>query len=171
MTSLAVRTRSVSVAETSEAKQKRILRLRRPASARQTKICVTLTLTMTTVVAAVIERAGLILIGQRRPDMPHALKWEFPGGKVEAGEDPREALVRELREELDIRAEIAAEIARYQYQYPGSPPILLIFFKVDRFHGEPRNLVFERIAWALPRDLPSYDFLDGDVEFVRSLAR
>lgn len=126
---------------------------------------------MTTVVAAVIERDGRILIGQRRPDAPHALKWEFPGGKVEPGESPSDALTRELKEELDLCPEIGAEITRYEYQYPGRPPILLIFFKVDRFLGEPRNLVFERIAWALPRDLPSYDFLEGDVEFVCTLAR
>jgi 8-oxo-dGTP diphosphatase len=125
---------------------------------------------VTTVVAGVIERDGLILVGQRPPGKPHPLKWEFPGGKVEPGEDPRDALARELSEELDIRPEIGSEIARYQYQYPGKPPILLIFFKVDRFYGEPRNLVFERIAWVVPRDLPSCDFLDGDVEFVRTLA-
>ena len=125
---------------------------------------------MTSVVAAVIEKDGRILIGQRRADTAHALKWEFPGGKVEAGETPAAALVRELREELDIEAEAGLEIRRYQYNYPGRSPILLIFFKVDRFHGEPRNLIFERIAWALPRDLPSYDFLEGDVEFVRALA-
>ena len=71
----------------------------------------------------------------------------------------------------DLFPEIGPEIARYEYQYPGRPPILLIFFKVDRFLGEPRNLVFERIAWALPRELPSYDFLEGDVEFVCTLAR
>lgn len=124
---------------------------------------------MTTVVAAVIEKDGRILIGQRRAGTAHALKWEFPGGKVEAGETAA-ALVRELREELDIGAEIGPEIGRYQYEYPGRSPILLIFFKVNRFHGEPRNLIFERIAWALPRDLPSYDFLEGDVEFVRALA-
>jgi 8-oxo-dGTP diphosphatase len=126
---------------------------------------------VTTVVAAVIERDGRILIGQRRPDAPHPLKWEFPGGKVEPGESPSDALTRELKEELDLCPEIGLEIARYEYQYPGRPPILLIFFKVDRFLGEPRNLVFERIAWALPRDLPSYDFLEGDVEFVCTFAR
>lgn len=126
---------------------------------------------VTTVVAAIIERDGRILIGRRRAGMPHPLKWEFPGGKVEPGETPAEALARELREELDILSEIGAEITRYQYQYPGSPPILLIFFKVDRFLREPRNLAFERIAWALPRDLPSYEFLEGDVEFVCTLAR
>lgn len=126
---------------------------------------------MTTVVAAVIERDGRILIAQRRPDSPHPLKWEFPGGKVEPGETHSAALIRELREELDILPEIGPQIAQYEYQYPGRPPILLIFFKVDRFLGEPRNLVFDRIAWALPRDLPSYDFLAGDVEFVCTLAR
>lgn len=125
---------------------------------------------VTTVVAAVIHRDGQILIGQRPTGKQHPLKWEFPGGKVEPGEDPRDALARELAEELDIRPETGPEIARYQYQYPARPPILLIFFKVDRFYGEPRNLVFERIAWVAPRDLPSYDFLDGDVEFVRTLA-
>jgi 8-oxo-dGTP diphosphatase len=127
-------------------------------------------LPVTTVVAAVIHRDGQILIGQRPTGKQHPLKWEFPGGKVEPGEDPRDALARELREELDINPEIGPEIARYPYQYPARPPILLIFFKVDRFYGEPRNLVFERIAWVAPRDLPSYDFLDGDVEFVRTLA-
>ena len=126
---------------------------------------------LTNVVAAVIERDGRILIGQRRADMPHPLKWEFPGGKVEVAEDPSNALTRELQEELDIRPEIGPEITRYEYQYPGRPPILLIFYKVDRFAGEPRNLVFARIAWVLPQDLPSYDFLEGDIEFVRSLAR
>ena len=125
---------------------------------------------MTMVVAAVIERDGCILIGQRSAGKAHPLKWEFPGGKVESGEEARDALARELAEELEIRAVIGPEIRRYEYQYPGRPPILLIFFKVDRYTGEPRNLVFERIAWVVPCDLPSYDFLDGDVEFVRALA-
>lgn len=89
---------------------------------------------------------------------------------MESGEDPRSALARELREELGVEPIIGPEIARYEYQYPERPPILLIFFKVDRFEGEPRNLIFESIAWPLLRDLPSYDFLEGDVEFVRRLA-
>ena len=67
---------------------------------------------VTTVVAAVIERDGRILIGQRPPNKQHPLKWEFPGGKLETGEDPRDGLARELTEELDIRPEIGPEIAR-----------------------------------------------------------
>ena len=123
------------------------------------------------VVAAVIERNGKILIGQRRRDDRHALKWEFPGGKVEPGETPRAALVRELSEELDIQAVLGQEITRYTYRYSSRPAFELIFFRVTQWEGEPRNRVFESIEWVEPQALPGYDFLDGDVEFVRWLAR
>ena len=74
---------------------------------------------MTTVVAAVIERDGRILICQRRRGQAHELKWEFPGGKLEPGESPEVALRRELREELAIDAAPETEITRYEYAYPG----------------------------------------------------
>jgi mutator protein MutT len=121
---------------------------------------------VTTVVAAVIERDGLVLIAQRRNEGPHALKWEFPGGKVEPGESPPAALLRELEEELAIRARIDQEIMRYEYQYAGRPPILLIFYRVTAFDGEVQNLNFERIEWAPPRRLNDYDFLEGDAAFI-----
>jgi 8-oxo-dGTP diphosphatase len=124
-----------------------------------------------TVVAAVIERDGRILIGQRRQGDSHGGKWEFPGGKLETREDPRGALARELREELGIESEIGSELTRYEYAYPGKPPIQLIFFRVTSFHGEPANLAFAQIAWVPPRQFPEYDFLDGDIDFVRRLAR
>ncbi len=125
---------------------------------------------MTVVVAAIIRRNGRILICQRKPGYPHELKWEFPGGKVEAGETPGRALQRELREELAIEAAIGGEITRYEFCYPGKRPIRLIFFNVSEFAGELRNLVFQRIVWEEPARLPEYDFLEGDVEFVRTLA-
>jgi 8-oxo-dGTP diphosphatase len=121
---------------------------------------------VTTVVAAVIESAGRVLIAQRKNSGPHALKWEFPGGKVEPGETPEAALARELEEELGIHAQVDGEIARYAYQYAGRAPILLIFFRVTNFAGEPRNLDFEQIQWATPEQLPGYDFLEGDAEFI-----
>jgi 8-oxo-dGTP diphosphatase len=123
------------------------------------------------VVAAVIERDGKILIGQRRRDDRHPFKWEFPGGKVELGETPRDALVRELREELGIEAQIGPEIVRYEHRYPRRNPILLIFLRICEYEGEPRNSAFEQIRWEEPQNLPDYDFLDGDVDFVRRLAR
>ena len=123
------------------------------------------------VVAAVIETGGQILVCQRKRGTRHGLKWEFPGGKVEHGEEPRAALARELREELDIDAQIGTEIVRYEHSYPGRDAILLIFFRVTQFTGALANVVFENIEWSTLLSLPSYDFLDGDLDFVRRLAR
>ena len=95
----------------------------------------------------------------------------FPGGKVEPGEEPRQALQRELREELGIEAEIGAEITRYEYRYPKRPPIQLIFFYVDRFSGEPENLAFQKIQWEALEKLSDYDFLEADIRFIKSLNR
>jgi 8-oxo-dGTP diphosphatase len=126
--------------------------------------------TIRPVVAGVIEREGRVLICQRRRDDSHPLKWEFPGGKVEPGEDPRAALERELREELGIEARAGRVLARRTFRYPGRPPFRLTFFQVAAFSGEPVNRVFERIAWEAPARLPAYDFLEADASFVRRLA-
>ena len=123
------------------------------------------------VVAAVIEREGRILIGQRKKGDRHALKWEFPGGKVEQFETPREALVRELREELMIEASIGPEMIRYEFSYARRAPILLIFHRVTQFQGEPVGAEFEQIRWESPQHLQRYDFLEGDYDFIRLLAR
>src|SRR5579863_1375154 len=123
----------------------------------------------TTVVAALIRQDGRILICRRSAEQKHPLKWEFPGGKVESGESPREALARELREELAIEARIGDEVERYEFCYPGGRPLLLIFHAVDEFTGEPRNCVFHEIRWAEIGGLARFDFLEGDVDFVRRL--
>ncbi len=122
------------------------------------------------VVAAVLEQDGRVLIGQRRRSDRHPLKWEFPGGKVEDGEMPEEALRRELQEELAIETEIGGEMARYEYQYPGRPRVLLIFYRVREWSGDAKNLAFEQIRWEHRQRLPEYDFLEGDRDFVRRLA-
>src|SRR5580692_9549580 len=81
------------------------------------------------VVAALILRDSRILVCQRRRDDSHALQWEFPGGKVEPGEIPQEALARELREELGIEAKIGKELFRTRHRYRESGQSLeLIFF-------------------------------------------
>ena len=122
------------------------------------------------VAAAVIERDAKILIGQRRRGDSHGLKWEFPGGKVERGESPASGLMRELREELGIEATIGQELVRYEHRYPRRTSILLIFYSVTEFSGVPESLAFEKILWESPEKLPGYDFLDGDIDFVRRLA-
>ena len=123
------------------------------------------------VVAAVMERDGLILACQRKKGDRHELKWEFPGGKLEPGEDPMTALRRELSEELGIEAKIGREISRYEFAYPGKAPIQLIFFEVTEYSGELENRIFAQMRWCSPQELPGMDFLEGDVDFVRRLAR
>jgi 8-oxo-dGTP diphosphatase len=124
---------------------------------------------MTQVVAAILERDGQVLICRRRPDQPHPLKWEFPGGKVEPGETAAQALARELSEELDIRSAQGRELTRYEYAYLGKKPILLIFFRVERYEGDPKNLVFHEMRWEPPHKLASFDFLEGDRDFLTGL--
>lgn len=125
---------------------------------------------MRVVVAALIERDGSLLVGQRRRGSNFALKWEFPGGKVRSKESLEEALARELREELGVGATIGPEIYRTRHRYNElSHELLLIFFSA-RIAGEPENLVFEQVAWVERSRLESYDFLPADRELVARLA-
>ncbi len=121
--------------------------------------------------AGIIHKRGQVLIGQRRKKDRHPLKWEFPGGKVEQGESPQQALIRELREELDIDAKVGPELARYEHDYPSGSRVNLLFFAVQEFAGEPMGRVFEQICWTDLHLLTGLDFLDGDLDFVRRLAR
>jgi 8-oxo-dGTP diphosphatase len=122
----------------------------------------------TVVVAGILQRGSTILICRRRADQPHALKWEFPGGKLEPGESPGEALQRELREELGIDSDPATEITRYEFTYPGRKPILLIFLRVLHWRGEIENRIFESIVWERAERLREYDFLEGDAPFIEA---
>jgi len=123
-----------------------------------------------TVVAGVICHGGKILIGQRKRHDWHGGKWEFPGGKIESGEEPVEALVRELREELGIEAHIGPELQRYLFKYDTRPPVQLIFFEVRDFRGVPVNYEFEQILWENATNLKNYDFLEGDKDIILWLA-
>jgi 8-oxo-dGTP diphosphatase len=121
--------------------------------------------------AAIIINKGQVLLGQRRKGDRHPFKWEFPGGKVEHGESPRQALIRELREELQIEARIGPELARYEHDYPSGSRVHLLFFAVREYSGEPVARVFEQISWVDLSSLPEIDFLEGDIDFVKRLAR
>src|SRR5262249_27304599 len=105
---------------------------------------------------------------RRKPEQSHPLKWEFPGGKVEAGETPAQAISRELEEELAIQDAAGEEIARYEDRYPGRDPVVLIFFRVRSFAGEPRNCIFHEMRWAPQHELNGFDFLEGDRDFLRN---
>ena len=129
------------------------------------------TLHMLTVVAAMIEFEGRLLVCQRRRGDSFELMWEFPGGKVEPGETLEKALARELREELGVTASIGPEILRLQHVHPGrNEPFELVFFSARVSSGEVTNYVFERIEWRVPQKLPELDFLPADRDLVEKLA-
>ena len=124
------------------------------------------------VVAAIIEREGRILICQRRSGDSLALKWEFPGGKVKPGESLQDALVRELREELDVEANVGELLHETEFTYGElKRTVKLYFFRVTIPAAvSPRNLAFEQIVWELPAALTGYDFLPADRELVARIA-
>jgi len=126
---------------------------------------------MKRVVAALIARDGKLLVCQRTRHQTMPLKWEFPGGKIEEGEQPRDALRRELEEELGIHATIGDEAARIQHEYPNGGMVELRFFLVREFLGEIQNRIFKDIRWALPKELPKFDFLEADLTLVTDLAQ
>jgi 8-oxo-dGTP diphosphatase len=125
---------------------------------------------MKRVVAALIVKNGNLLVCQRTRHQTMPLKWEFPGGKIEEKEQPRDALRRELEEELGIVATIGDEVTRIQHEYPNHSMVELRFFVVRDYHGEIQNLIFRDIQWAAPKDLPNYDFLEADLTLVKDLA-
>jgi 8-oxo-dGTP diphosphatase len=124
------------------------------------------------VVAAVIERPDRrLLIGQRRRGDTSPLKWEFPGGKVRAGETFEQALARELREELGVTLVKSVEIVSIRHQYANTPEELEIHFFAAQFaESDISPHVFEQIAWVLPRELSAYDFLMANRELIANLA-
>ena len=125
---------------------------------------------MKRVVAALIFVDGKILVCQRTRHQTMPLKWEFPGGKIEDGEQPRDALRRELEEELGIDASIGEEVSRILHHYPNGASVELRFFTVREYRGEIENRIFRDIRWAAPAELPSFDFLEADQELVQGLA-
>jgi len=122
------------------------------------------------VVAALVERDGLLLINQRRLDDHFPGQWEFPGGKVEPGESPAQALRRECCEELGVEVAVEA-IHDVIFHHYDTFSVLLLFYKCRILEGEPRPIECERIEWASPAQLSEYDFLPGDRVLIEKLQR
>ena len=125
---------------------------------------------MKLVVAALILRVNAVLACQRTRHQTMPLKWEFPGGKIEHGEQPRDALRRELEEELGIAAQVGDEVARLKHVYKNGSAVELRFFLVREYEGEVENRIFADVRWVERSELPAYDFLEADQELVRQIA-
>ena len=114
------------------------------------------------VVAAVVRRGGLILVTRRHGHAERGGQWEFPGGKVEPGEGEGEALVREIREELDCAVSVGELLARTTHRYPDLE-VELAFFACALLPGsEPRLVGAAAMEWAEPGRLTTYDFCEAD---------
>jgi 8-oxo-dGTP diphosphatase len=123
------------------------------------------------VVAAVIRRAGRILITRRHGHAERGGQWEFPGGKVEPGESEEGALRREILEELGCDVAVGRLVARTEHRYPDLA-VELAFFACDIASGvEPRLLGAAALEWTAPGRLAEYDFCDADRPVLPVLAR
>jgi 8-oxo-dGTP diphosphatase len=112
-----------------------------------------------------------VLLCQRKKSARYGLKWEFPGGKLEAGETPEDCLRRELREELSISAEIGQLFHQQHYVYPDSGMFDVFYYKVNAFTGTIVNHVFESFEWTPIVKLLEYDILDGNRDVVAKLLK
>lgn len=113
------------------------------------------------VVAAVIFDQGKILLTQREEGFPCGLLWEFPGGKVKEGEEPREALRRELEEELGIQTEVGPLYEAVYHVYP-QYAVLLLAYQARIKSGVPVALGCRALRWVRPRDLEKFEMPAAD---------
>mgnify|MGYP001448749916 FL=1 len=122
------------------------------------------------VVGGLIYQNKKILICQRKKEGDHPLKWEFPGGKLKDSENNKEALKRELKEELSIEVNEMIFFDEYLYEYKKlSKNLKLVFFQIFQFEGEIQNKVHQQLKWIDISKLGDYDFLEGDLKIINKL--
>ncbi len=124
------------------------------------------------VVCAILRRGDLILLAQRPEGKHLALKWEFPGGKVEPGEEPQAAMIRELKEELGCDVEIVAVLPRSSHAYDrGVVEMIPFVCRLTHTSMEPHPHEHAALAWVTMEALQSYDLAPADWPVVEALKR
>ncbi len=117
---------------------------------------------------ALFDAEGRVLIAQRPEGKTLAGRWEFPGGKIDPGEDPRAGLARELREELGVEVHDAERLIRYSHAYPDRV-VRLDLWLVTSWSGDPRGLDGQALKWVRPDHLAFEDILEADQPMVDAL--
>ena len=125
---------------------------------------------MVDVVAALIRDGERFLICKRPAHKARALMWEFPGGKVEAGESPRAALIRECMEELDITLDVGGMYMQVTHEYPDIQ-IRLSLYEAVIASGQLRGKEHEALCGILPREIPDFEFCPADVDIIDRIRR
>lgn len=121
------------------------------------------------VVAALIRQGGQVLLTQRKPGRHLGLSWEFPGGKVEAGETDEEALMRELREELGVSVVVGTRCFETRHTY-GAREMHLLVYRCRLTEGEPRALDVNAVEWVPEQKIQERSFLPADLPLVHGIA-
>jgi 8-oxo-dGTP diphosphatase len=119
-------------------------------------------------VAGLIRRQGKVLVGQRPEGASLAGTWEFPGGKIELGESPEEALARELQEELGVAAEIGPLkfVATHTY---GKTGILFMFYDVKFWKGQIKTQQHLDLRWVTPKELEKLELPEANSKFLKQI--
>lgn len=125
---------------------------------------------MNIVTAAVIEKDDRILIAQREGGSHMEYKWEFPGGKLEPGETLEECIVREIKEELDMKIEVLDIYKAVQFKYM-EKDILLLAYKCRLLEGEGRTVECNDFRWVKRDELKNYDFVPADIAIVEKILK
>ncbi len=120
------------------------------------------------VVAAIIEKDGRILICRRAENKTRALKWEFPGGKIEPGETPEQAVLRECREELDVDLCVKGEFMRVLHSYPDIE-IQLTVFRTAIIGSDPRCIEHKEIRFVYPSELADFELCPADITVAEKI--
>lgn len=121
---------------------------------------------MLRVVAALIQQDGRFLLAERPAGKARAGMWEFPGGKVEAGEEDEVALARELREELGVQTQIGSRVATNRHRYSAELSVELHLYSVEIL-GEPVALEHAALGWFTPSEIPLGNLCEADRPFIQ----
>ena len=119
------------------------------------------------VLAAVIERNGLLLVTRRLEGTHLSGLWEFPGGKCEPGESDAACLARELKEELDVASEVGAEILVTEHAYPSKT--VQLHFRWCRIQGEPKAMLGQEMRWVTRAEMRGLEFPAADRDLIELL--